>query len=56
MSDDFLIKDRRVVAEHIGIDLARQLTITEEYLNKKCMAENLGLRDRFGAFLDPIAK
>jgi ParB/RepB/Spo0J family partition protein len=47
---------RRLVAEHIGIDLAKQWRFNEEYLQKKTIAEMLRFGDELGIFDDPLAR
>lgn len=47
---------RGLVARHLGIDLAREFTITEEYLNKKTISELLQLGECLGIFEEPKAK
>lgn len=50
MSREFTADDRWAVAEYIGIDLAKEWRITEEYLQKKTKAEILGIAKQFGVF------
>lgn len=54
--DNFYADGRRVVADHVGIDLSKEWTFTEEYLKKKHIPEILGMGERFGIFSDPKAK
>jgi len=56
MYDDFLADARRVVADHIGIDLSKEWVLTEAYLQKKTIPEMIGMGERFGIFADPKAK
>ncbi len=44
------------MADHIGIDLSKEWTITEQYLKKKIIPEILGIGERHGIFSDPKAK
>lgn len=54
--DNFYADGRRVVADHVGIDLSKEWMFTEEYLKKKHIPEILGMGERFGIFSDPKAK
>jgi ParB/RepB/Spo0J family partition protein len=56
MYDDFLPGARRIVADHIGIDLSKEWAITEDYLKKKTIPEIMGMGERFGIFKDETAK
>jgi ParB/RepB/Spo0J family partition protein len=56
MYDDFLADARRIVADHIGIDLSKEWVLTEAYLRKKTISEMVGMGERFGIFADPKAK
>ncbi len=56
MQDNFGAKSRRMVADHIGIDLEKEWVITEEYLKKKQIRELLQLGEDLGVFQDPKAK
>ena len=56
MPNEFCSTSRRLVAEHIGIDLAKEWMITEVYLAKKHIPEILGMGERLGIFADPKAK
>lgn len=47
---------RRVVADHLDIDLSKEWKITEAYLMKKRIPEIVGLGERFGIFKDEKAK
>ena len=47
---------RRVVGDHIGIDLAKEWIINEEYLQKKTKAEILSIGEKFGIFQDDNAR
>lgn len=46
---------RRVVGDHIGIDLSTEWLITKEYLQKKTKAEILSIGEKFGIFQDKNA-
>lgn len=54
--DDYSADARRIVADHIGIDLSREWSINEEYLSKKRIREILGMGERLGIFSDPKAR
>jgi hypothetical protein len=56
MQSDFGAKDRRTVAEYIGIDLKIQWRITEEYLQKKTIKEILSMGKKFLIFEDKKAQ
>lgn len=47
---------RRAVADHIGINLAAEWSITEAYLKKKTIAEILSIGNALGIFDDPIVQ
>jgi hypothetical protein len=53
---DFCALGRRVVADHLGIDLEKEWAITEAYLQKKTIPEIMGMGERFGIFNDEKAK
>lgn len=46
---------RRMVADYIGIDLATEWRLTEEYLQKKTTAEILALGEKLGIWADKKA-
>lgn len=48
----FGTKGRRRVAEYIGIDLAKEFAVTEEYLQKKTKAEIIAFGKKFRIFSD----
>lgn len=50
MSCEFTADDRWALAEYVGIDLAKEWRITEEYLQKKTRAEILAIAKQFGVF------
>lgn len=50
--DIFGADSRRLVAEHIGIDLSKEWVFTNDYLQKKTISEMLGMGERFGIFKD----
>jgi ParB family transcriptional regulator, chromosome partitioning protein len=47
---------RRAVAEHIGIDLAKEWRITDEYLQKKTKAEILEIGEKCGVFRQEVVQ
>ena len=47
---------RRAAAAHIGIDLAKEWAITEEYLHKKTKAEILKMGEDLGFFAEEKVK
>jgi ParB/RepB/Spo0J family partition protein len=46
-------QERRSMADHIGIDLSREWTITEEYLKKKTIPEIIAIGNDLGIAKDP---
>jgi ParB/RepB/Spo0J family partition protein len=48
----FGTKGRRLVAEYLGIDLAKEFAVTEEYLQKKTKAEIIAFGKKFRIFSD----
>jgi len=55
MQAEFGAEGRRLIADNIGIDLSREWTITEEYLQKKRIKEILELGESLGIFKDEKA-
>jgi hypothetical protein len=53
---DFCACGRRVVADHLGIDLSKEWAISGVYLQKKTIPEIMGMGERFGIFKDEKAK
>lgn len=59
--ETFLQKDkvtcagRWKAAEHIGINMAQEWTITEEYLDKKTVAEMMAMGESLGIFTEELA-
>lgn len=49
-------RGRRLVATHLSIDLQKEWTINEEYLEKKTISEILAFGKRLGIFEDPKAQ
>jgi hypothetical protein len=47
---------RRLVAEHIGIDLAKEWRFNEEYFQKKTIAEMLQFGEELSVFKDAMAQ
>lgn len=56
MQSTFGAPGRRIVADHLGIDLAKEWVVTEEYLKKKTKDEILSIGEKFGIFQDKNAQ
>lgn len=56
MCREFNASDRRAAADHLGIDLAKEWRIDEEYLGKKTKAEILEIGRTFKVFEQEAAK
>ncbi|BBO86730.1 hypothetical protein DSCO28_72960 (plasmid) [Desulfosarcina ovata subsp. sediminis] len=54
--DDFSADGRRVVADHIGIDLSHEWRLTEEYFKKKHKPEIIAIGEKFEIFEKPEVK
>ena len=52
MQREYTATARRLVAEHIGIDLASEWAITAEYMEKKTVAEIKDFGEKLGIFAD----
>jgi len=50
MQDNWESESRRAIADHTGISLQEEWRITEEYLDKKTIAEILAIGEEFGVF------
>ena len=56
LHDDFSAEGRRLVADHIGIDLSREWRLTEVYFSKKHKPEIIDIGEAFNVFDDPKAE
>jgi len=56
MQDQYAAKCRRMIADHIGISLAKEWRITDEYLNKKTVPEIHAIAKKFKLFETKEAK
>lgn len=56
MRGEFGAEARKMVADHVGIDLKKEWRLTKEYLEKKTMAEIRAIAAEFGLFDQQKAK
>lgn len=56
MRGEFGAEARKMVADHVGIDLKKEWRLTKEYLEKKTMAEIRAIAEEFGLFERKEAK
>jgi len=56
MQDQYDAKARRAIADHMGISLEKEWRITEEYLNKKTIAEIMKIGEDFKVFEQKAAQ
>lgn len=52
----FCADDRQAMAENVEIDLSKEWKLTEEYLQKKTVAEMMDMGEKLGIFADPKAQ
>lgn len=54
--ESFCANDRQAMAENVEIDLSKEWRLTEEYLQKKTVAEMMDMGEKLGIFADPKAQ
>ena len=56
LQQNFGSKTRHLVGRFLGLDLAREWKITEEYLKKKTIKEIISMGEKLKVFKDPVVK